>query len=159
MRLRGKKAIFNYDDTFSLDSVLSPIIGAGLIKFLEVLKTQRADPSDSFFGIPSGYVEQVDDEDETDSNYDVRFNEGTDKWFCVLESMIYAFTAEEPELGAGVLEMISPSVPDDRGLYPVEIVIHDQTAYDKHEREREEHERKVKDGLNLFSEHYNNLWW
>jgi hypothetical protein len=42
MRMKGKKPIFSYKDTWSLDMVLSPIIAEGLKKFLEVKRGAKS---------------------------------------------------------------------------------------------------------------------
>lgn len=105
MRLRGKKVLFSRADTFSLDNTLSPIIAAGLSKFLEVLE----DPS-CFGGCPSAltHPETLDklkipskvynhlplDKDEWGC-YSV--DVGVVVWHWMLREMIWAFSADLDE--------------------------------------------------------------
>lgn len=155
MRMKGKKVIFNRDDTYSLDETLRPIIAAGLHKFIETLRAQNADPENCTFGIPACFVEAEPD----DPNYEDKLDEGVKEWFAVLEAMIYAFEADEPELDDGVLEMVSSNEPNEQGHYPVEIIVHDKVAHDKNKEDTKIHFEKVQKGLDLFAKHFQHLWW
>lgn len=83
MRFRGKKPIFNYDDTWSLDMTLAPIIFEGLKKYKEVITSE-----DNCAGFPGrlygscdfGYTVEDGDEELAQQT-----------WYRILDEMISAF--------------------------------------------------------------------
>lgn len=75
MRLKGKKPIFNYKDTWSLDLVLAPVICEGLKKYIEVIR------DNDYAGIPGGWSEEEDTDHE----------EAFARWLALLETMSLAF--------------------------------------------------------------------
>ena len=77
MRFKGKKPIVSREDTYSLDRTLAPVIHAGLVKFVEVLRQREADGS--CYCVPLDFYNQ--DTQETDQ----------EAWFKALDQMIYAF--------------------------------------------------------------------
>lgn len=77
MRLKGKKVLISYKDTFSLDRVLAPVIHAGLLEFVKVLRDREA--NGGCYGVPLDYYNE--DTQETDP----------EAWFKALDQMIYAF--------------------------------------------------------------------
>lgn len=81
MRLRGKKPIFDIRDTYSLNSVLSPIIAAGLKRFREV--SEMPDFSDRF-GTPIEIYCEFGEE------------QAAKEWKNIIDKMIYAFDVDEP---------------------------------------------------------------
>jgi hypothetical protein len=154
MKLQDKKIIFNKKDTYSLDSVLSPIISSGLKKLLEVLKGQKSDSEDSTFGIPGGML-SADKDNYTEKELD----EATAEWFLIIEKMIYAFDEKEPQLPDDVLEMVASSKPNDKGYYTMEVNILDHDAHHEFNKRNEAHKEKVDEGLELFAKYYGALWW
>ena len=155
MRLKGKKPIFNDEDTYSMDNTLRPIIAEGLKKFLEVLKKQDSDPENGSFGIPADFVGGSSGDDD----YDDKTEQGTKDWFLVLDKMIYAFDTSEPELRDGVLEMTIPYPLREEEPLEANINVLDQVAYDEHKKECASWEKNKKEGLSLFAMYYDNLWW
>jgi hypothetical protein len=170
MRFKGKKPIFNYDDTWSLDATLSPIIAEGLKKFKEVIM------KDNVAGYPQNIVDDHISplkiqsiptlmEDETkgvkknpdyDKMDDVYFN----KWLMIIDKMIYAFDTKEPELPEEkYLDMVVSDKPNEQGYFPCEFEILNQKIYDQVKKEDKEHQDKVREGLELFGKHYGALWW
>ena len=148
MRMKGKKPIFNYKDTWSLDMVLSPIIAEGLKKFLEV---KRSDKSD-YFGIPGGVIEEYRKRNNLPEDGWHHTNEDLAKadvlWEEILEEMIYAFEDKEPN-------------PDDFGY---NITLKDGQLVSTGDKEgfnkaMQEHEARVANGHELFGKFYKNLWW
>jgi len=141
MRFKGRKPIFSYKDTWSLDSVLNPIIAAGLKRFKEVVETRDGE---------CGYPSPLEIEGQ---------NDGFVRWLAILDKMIYAFDAKEPELGDNVLRMDStPGEPGDT-YTRAEIVVVKPTEYDEYTAAFELHWKRVKEGHTLFAEYYNSLWW
>ena len=133
MRFKGRKPIFSDKDTWSLDCTLSPIIGAGLVKFKEV--TERKDVA--------GYPSAVDSYEE---------------WVEILEKMIFAFTAKEPKIPSGIYDMVDLGT-DEEGYTEHRIDIVDQEKHDKYTKVENEYHTKVAEGLKLFGEHFRSLWW
>jgi hypothetical protein len=150
MRKSKGKWIFNYKETFGLDTTLRPIIGAGLVKFRDVLVEKEK--SSKVFGVPSGFYDE-----ETDR---------ADKWFDVLDKMVYAFTAKEPDMrDFGVsLDMTSEPLPESHPNHKtcskmVFIYTPSEEAYNVYRDAMREHEKKLQEGYKLFGENYQSLWW
>jgi len=141
MRLKGKQPIFNVSDTRSLDCTLNPVIAEGLKKFKDVIENSE------FAGYPAEF--ELENDDEAFRN-----------WLDVIDKMIYAFDANEPEIPkTNYLEMVTSDDPNENGYFPIEINILDQEVYNKHKADDEEHHKKVQEGLDLFAKHYKSLWW
>lgn len=153
MRFKGKKPIFSVQDTYSLDETLKPMIGAGVKKFLEVVKVQN-EAGEGAFVIPGCFFKEAKNE-YTEEEMSV----ATECWFEVLEKIIYSFNSKEIDLPNGVLEMKTTTDGGEFGMSEFEIIVHDQEAYDKNHRDNADQDKKVKEGLDLFAEHFNNLWW
>ena len=68
MRIHKGKPVFSYKDTYSLDSVLSPVILAGLVKFRDTLKER--DVNGKVYGVP---VFDDNYEDEPQSENGLKF--------------------------------------------------------------------------------------
>jgi len=138
---RGE-VVFGRKDTWNMDQTLRPIIAAGLRKFKEVV----TDPG-NVAGFPGGlkvggeeyYVQSLGDEEA--------FQAYLSEWHSILDKMIYAFEAEEPE------------IPDDIFYVAEGLEIKDQDIIDKCIKEEEEYHRRVQEGLDLFALHYNSLSW
>ena len=150
MRMRGKKAIFNYRDTWSLDSVLSPIIASGLKRFKEVI----TDPKNvDNVGFPS-------------TLYDIVIGEATEEemselWLTTLDTMIYAFDAKEPEIPSGMFEHITLGVEVINGMKytNTELKVKDEVRLARYKQVEKLHFERVKEGQELFAQFYNSLWW
>lgn len=146
---------FGYKDTYNLDSALRPIIGAGLQKFYDVLKDREK--NNKTFGVPIAFCnpDRTEDEEVT-----------SDEWFTALESMLYAFTAEEPDMDDfGVsISMEFVELPVDHKFHSTAKSIKftytpDEESYEVYRKACAEHEAKVQYGYELFGKHYQNLWW
>lgn len=144
MRKRGKKIFFNKRDTFDLDYTLSPIIGSALIKFKEVVFSE----DNPWKGVPCCIA---DCKEEFVDN-------GLKEWERRVDCMIYAFTAEEPEIGFRFEHI---ELPKEEGsvLIPFSLVCLDEEASDRYDEALILHEAKRKEGLGYFSNHYQDLWW
>ena len=150
MRMRGKKAIFNYKDTWSLDSVLSPIIASGLKRFKEVITDKRNEAS-------AGYPSALYDISEEGATEDEMF----DLWLATLDAMIYAFDAKEPEVPSGMIEHKDGEVTVMDGQTYTECVLTvvDEVGLERYRKEEADHWYKVKEGHALFAKFYTSLWW
>lgn len=169
MRMKGKKVIFDRMDTLNLETTLSPVIAAGLKKFKEVIL------EDNVAGYPMSVLGEdslishhsapalIPDEEEgvkIDPDYDKMDDEGFVLWIEILDKMIYAFDAGEPELPTEkYLDMIISDEPDESGNFPVEFKILNQEIYDSVNLADKVHADKVQEGLDLFAKHYKGLWW
>lgn len=156
MRFKGKKPIFNYEDTFSLDITLAPVICEGLKKFREVFEDRNIE--DKCYGVPWSCYERVGAspeywEDEKD-------NEDVKLWFDIIDKMIYAF---ESDNGPNIknysfdIEMIPVDDPEGRKRYTIEVTGRDEE--ERYRKDLENHEEKIDEGLKLFAEHFKDLWW
>ena len=150
MRKSKGKWVFNYKETYNLNSALSPVIGAGLQKFYDTLKTREA--SGKCFGVP-------------DEFYDAEAD-GAERWYTALEAMIYSFTAEEPDMESfGVsLDMKFVELPEGhpaKGTCKTAEFTYtpNKEAYDVYKDACHAHHERVQYGLELFGKHYRNLWW
>ena len=171
MRFKGKKPIASYDDTYNLDSTLSPIIAEGLKKYKEVIMDDN-----NCAGYP---LQVVDDEIEDpiqqhsqpglvpddehgvarDPDYDKMEDEYFKKWIDVIDKMIYAFDSDEPEVPDGIFGDSIFGEPDENGNREWHMNIKDQDKYDKHRADEDQHWKRVDEGLELFAKYYRNLWW
>ena len=150
MRMKGKKTYFSYKDTWSLDSVLSPIIASGLKRFKEVITDPRQEHRVGYPG----------------SLYDVA-EEGTTEeemfalWLTILDTMIYAFDAKEPEIPNGMFDHITLGTETIDGMTytSTELKVKDEVALARYTKEEEDHWAKVKEGHALFATYYTSLWW
>ena len=142
MRMRGKKAIFSRRDVWSLDCTLSSIIVEGLRKFKEVISEV-----DSVAGCPSSLVEDGEDVED-----------GIKKWHEILDKMIYAFTNDEPETPENLFSM-ETFPAEGSGLIEFKLHVNNQRVYDEYKAKEKEHERRVTEGLELFSKYYQSLWY
>jgi hypothetical protein len=156
MRMKGKKPIFSYKDTWSLDSVLSPIIAEGLKKFLEVSN----DPEKGqWFGVP-GIFETEGLNLENDEDHLIAFQ----AWQDCIEEMIYAFENKEPNMNDYDFSYVKgshhgeKSGPDDRWTRH-HMVPDNKDEYDRYRNDETIHLRKVQKGYDLFGKYYSALWW
>lgn len=144
MRMRGKKPIFNYKDTWNMDETLRVVIYEGLKKFKEVVTTSETK------SVPAPFV-IVDKTDSWDEDFDIQF----EKWIDEIDKMLYAFGADEPD----------PSDYDfkwERKFGVHEGLVIKPTDEDEYERYKEDvdiHNEKVKEGLESFAKYFQNLWW
>ena len=83
MRFRGKKIIFNYKDSFSMDDTLRPVIYEGVKFFRNTIVGKYKD--DSVMGIPSSFVAR--ESSECDDCWEI----GYLNWINVLDQIIYSF--------------------------------------------------------------------
>ena len=85
MRMKGKTAIFNYKDTFSLCDTLRPIIYQGVKKFRDTLKKRR--DNDKYWCHP--YFSNVPNLEEKDFG---------DHWFDILDQIVEGFSFDYYEV-------------------------------------------------------------
>lgn len=142
MYMKYGKVIFGYKDTFGLNYTLRPIIQAGLVKFKENLEIRYE--KGACFGIP--FLTENEDIDES-----------TLKWFAMLDKMIYAFDDKaEPDSSKYNFDL-TWGEPNERGGRTVSI--RNQAEADRYHKDCKEHEDRVKEGLRLFAEYFDQLWW
>ena len=155
MRLKGKKPIFSYKDTWSMDATLSPIIAAGLQKFVDVCRERHK--TDKTIGIPSAFLS--DEYPSFTANHDVT-DEMVEAWFDCVDEMIYAFANDGPSIGDYDFEFIYESgEPDQRGMIPYTITTRNESEYQRYREDQEAHEERRRKGLELLGKYYDCLWW
>ena len=150
MRMRGKKAIFNYKDTWSLDSVLSPIIASGLKRFKEVITDPRQEHR---VGFPSSLYDIAEEGATEDEMFDL--------WLATLDAMIYAFEAKEPDYPSGMIkhEKGETTMIDGHTYTECLLTVVDEVGLARFRQEEADYWDKVKEGHALFAKFYTSLWW
>lgn len=144
MRMRGKKPIFSYKDTWNLDTTLRPIIAEGVKAFL------NASRASSFGGIPCGF-----------SGYDENDYKGSkERWHKCLEQIVWAFESKPPEPeDFGITFKHSFKEPDEHGLIPFHIEVNSEELYDQYLKAEEEYYKKRQEGYDMFAKNLSYMWW
>lgn len=153
MRMKGKKVIFNAQDTYSLYEVLSPVIYEGLKKFKEVILLPE---NENHTGVPSTILREYFPE------FDNGVLEGKhiDKWHEVLDTMIYAFEDKEPDMEDYAFSMKMNSHPTEHEEYVrATIEVEGEAEHLRYKEDMNKHNDKVSEGLELFGKYYAALWW
>lgn len=146
MRMKGKKVIFNYRDTWDLSETLRPIIAAGLRKFLEV----KANPKHSdWFGVPMRL-----DVARIDASEDV-----VKEWDDVLNKMLFAFESREPDMSDYDFTLDFVPKEDDELRGSMLVVKGKQSEYDRYREDVDEYHIKRQEGYELFGKYFSSLWW
>ncbi len=138
----------SYKDTWSLDHTLSPIIYAGLSKFHDVLEQKNHEGK--CLGVPNEYMKNEADW-VTDSD--------VQDWLDDIKKMMYAFENKEPDMRdyGFTLTMVELEETDRGRSYTIETSNEEESA--RFDRDREIHEEKVQEGLDLLAKRWKNLWW
>lgn len=140
---------FNRKDTYNLNSTLSPVIAAGLKKFLEVIQERDG-------GVPGKFIQENLLKTETDEEMEIAFGAWTD----VIREMIFAFDSEEPSFDGEFFE--GPDHGKEGSVKNCKIWDmrpRDQEAWDKYMKDSREYEERVQKGYELFGKYFDNLWW
>lgn len=151
---------FSYKDTFSLDMVLKPIIASGLKTFKQVIKSKNLK------GIPINVISECEfySKYENDISLNYNFTEqemeiAEQLWYEILDKIIYAFDSEEPTWKSVGYDSKLIFIPSEKNSYGSiefkDIKGNKQDWLDAVKL----HNKKVEEGLQLFSKHFNNLWW
>lgn len=136
-----------YKDTFSLDCSLSPIIYAALKKFHDVLEERHN--SGKCMGIPSEYMKN---EEEWVTYSDIQ------DWLDDIKKMMYAFDLKaEPNIRDYNFNYPNMFKPENNGV--CDFTCSNPEGRDAYRKAMKEHDIKVKEGLKLFGEKYQDLWW
>lgn len=157
MRMKGKKPIFNYKDTFSMDATLNPIIHAGLTKFADTIEEKINDP---WIGVPSSvladYFPDHDVEDEITNDHVM-------KWIEIVREMAFAFSDYEPDPGDYGFEIefigTSDHPKEEVVVYTRRTRINNQDEWDRYGKDIELARKRADKGRELFAKYYNDLWW
>lgn len=153
MRMKGKKVIFDRKDTYSLDSVLEPIILAGLVKFKEVLAERNSEGE--CWGVPVWAFDETDEHQED-------FEAATKNYMAALDLMIYAFDPSKKPDGDDVglvSEMVVTPLEDSNCHSSVTFEHNSEEAYKMWVQARHVWAEKCQEGQELFGKHFKSLWW
>lgn len=133
MRMRGKKPIVSYRDTWDLStSVFIPVIVESLKKFRSV--------ENDFKGIPSTYLYRIYGDAWADSSN----RSDTDdyaRWCETIDFIINSLEADEPEY-KGDLDMVC-----------------DEVLWEEYKKEMEVWERNRRRAIELFGIYFFDFWW
>ena len=149
MTIRKSKGVWEvgYKDTFSLDCSLSPIIYAAQKKFHDVLEERRK--SGKYMGIPEGYMKN---EEVWVTDLDIQ------DWLNDIKKMMYAFDPNaEPEIRDYNFSYPNMFKEENNGV--CDFTCSNPEGRDAYREAMKEHDIKVKEGLKLFGEKYQDLWW
>ena len=148
MRMRGKKPIYGFRDTFDLSSVMRPIIQEGLIKYREVIVDRYRDEN-ACVAIP---FSESPDEDIDQSFW---------KWVSILDEMIVGFS-EEPDMDDydfNIYMVESPELGSGNGFRASKVEIDNREEYTRYANDVKDFHRRAAEGRMLFAQYYENLWW
>lgn len=153
MKYTGRKGWqASYKDTWCLDSTLSPIIAAGLKKYIEVIKRNN-----NCAGIP------MLDHFECDDTGNIKdWGKCQQEWYDILDKMLYAFEDNEPDILKYNLNWDRIQSPSDNPKYAnarVKFVQTNKEGSEQYERDMRDWEKRRLEGLELFGKYFINLWW
>lgn len=146
MRMKYGKVVFGYRDTFDMDATLKPIIHDAIVKFRDTLVERNN--KGLVVGVPI-----------LKSCSDVQLMEygsaDFDGWINTLNKIIYSFGSNEPNIMKYDVDFQFEDIENNRKTTSV----NNEVAYEQFKEDCKIHEEKVKEGLNLFAEYYQSLWW
>jgi hypothetical protein len=152
------KIIFGYKDTFSLDYTLSPIIAAGLIKFKEVITDAK---NFDTVGVPTKVlVELFGDKQHEFTEEELSL--GSKRWVEIIDKMIFAFSGEEPDIKDYAFsfgEWKTEPVEGGYRLLKSSLEPNNKEEYQRYKDDQLLYQNKKEEGLQLFAQYYENLWW
>lgn len=138
MRIKHGRPVFGYKDSWDANSSLAPIIVSWLKNHKKVITEKK-----HLCGCPSKLLPN-----QVGQNSYEDVEQGIALWLEYLDKMIYAFENKEPEYDGGFIgsehDFYKPS---------------DQDAWDKYMSRLKTHNKDVQEGLDLFSQHFSDLWW
>lgn len=142
MRYHKGKWKASYKDTWDMEHCLRPIIGAGVSKFLEVLKTKDC------ASVPVTMLELVGVEDYNDVTPE-QHQQAHDLWIGILEKMSFAFNSSEPDIH---------DYKFDIDFVNGRSSISNKEEHERYTKDTREYYDKRYEGYRLFGEYLNNLW-
>lgn len=163
MRMKGKKVLFSRNDTYSLYSVLNPVICEGLKKFKEVLLNDSV--AKEWAGVPCVVLNKLFPEGGDVDKYthsEEQLNKGQEEWHSILDKMIYAFENKEPDVNDYNYDYVAGEnhmKETEDGYFEWNMLPDNDEEYRRYREDERSHSEKVQEGLNLFSIYFNNLWW
>ena len=159
MRIHKGKPKFSYKDTWSMDSVLSPLICEGLKKYKEVAQVKAQSISGVFIEdmVDSGIVTRNEDYTFSKEHWQVL----DDLWWQTVDEMIYAFDLKsEPDIMEYNFSYVFEESEEQDSL------VVSGTFKCTNEAESESYTNDIKawnercdKGRNYFAKYYNGLWW
>lgn len=123
-------------DTDNLDYSLSPLIASAMAQYIKALKEE---------GLPK---------------YPNSFND-VYEWLHVLEEIHWAFDnyANQPDIGDYKFDIDWHEIgKTENGHKRMEIEIVGEDGHARYTKDLEDHEKRVQEGINLFSQYYSSLW-
>lgn len=140
MKFTGRKGwVASYSDAWDLDYTLSPIIAAGLRKFLEKRESD-------FFGTPNSIFRDygLDHDNKNDCAIAHII------WNGILDNMLFAFETEEPDISK----------------YGFSMRLENKTITSEGKEEKARYDKDLKEywdlrqkGTELFGKYFHSLWW
>lgn len=160
MRYTKGKWKASFKDTFSLEHSLSPIIGAGLVRFKEEITKE----GDYRKGLPLTWMQEKVDEGLFSYEGDERncqlseddWEECHELYLEMLDECIYAFTVDEPDIGKYDFTF-HRGFGD--GLTHLPLNCTNQEEYERYSKDTKDHQEKCQKGYELFGKWFSTMWW
>lgn len=149
MRMRGKKPIFGYRDTWNLNDVLIPIIVEGIRKFRAV--------EHEYKGVPQTIMNDVYGSAFSHTNEQVEY--AAEVWNKKLDFIVEALTAPEPDYTKGFTPGPNHGERTEEGYVTWERFPTDPDAWEQYKRECEVHARNKRLALEYVGKYMLDLWW
>lgn len=147
---------FSVKDTWSLDATLNPILLSALRKFKEVITApERKD----WVGVPSLVLFNLYP-DHKEGHTDEQLQIASDEWVAIIDKMIYAFDVKnEPKLKDYAFSFNHDKEESEDGLIHYKITTTNEEEYNRYKEDEALYNKRVEEGLKLFSQYYLCLWW
>ena len=162
MHFKKGKVIFGQRDTFSLHSILSQVILAGMVKFKETINKdnglRKGVPAEvSIYMRDQGLITQEDYSGLSDESY-TKCGEYYD---YVIDEILYAFDeSNEPDIGNYDFSYKRlTGEPDEDGLRPFKLDCTNDEEKERYSSDMKDYKVRCDKGRELFAKYYNTLWW
>ena len=164
MRYTKSRWVASFKDTFSLDHSLSPIIGAGLVRFKEEITKEGKYRK----GLPCTWIsDKVEDGTFTYEGDERNCQLSEDDWekchllwLDMLDEVIYAFTVPEPDIMKYDFSFDRETgEPDENGCIPVTLDCTNEEEHERYNKDMKDHTERCQKGYELFGKWFSTFWW
>ena len=159
MRMKGKKVIFSYNDTFNLDMVLAPVIKEALVKYRDVIAKRNDDGE--IFGVPvwcyggseDAHFSSLEDGDD---------KAAVEHLLSCLDEMIFGFSGEEdgkPDPADYGISFDFQHIDRGDGAAVRAFIRDDSEDMDGWRKAIDDWQARKEAGRAMFAKHLHSLWW
>lgn len=146
MRMKGKKVIFNREDTFSLDATLEPILSEAFKKFRDVIIDQNE--KGGCLGVPMWAYEELGI--DIDGCTKAEEEDAFEYYIHTINQVIYAFDSSN-----------EPDISDYDFTYDFEVSFRctNEEERDRYNNDTALWEKRCTEGRKLCFEKWRSWWW